>query len=156
MYESVNPCQDVSLQNSTLKYPQCSFKSVIHYMHTYQQVLCLLLAVTQDLSICVTAVNNWLSGLFSFLLLCNWPGWSNRKHSNIWLEEYKSQDLGWQSGPILNQILTNKSWWQLKSDDLVLLSTSKTGLQSNIDRLNAFCKSWAQILILVSQKYGIF
>ena len=30
----------------------------------------------------------------------------------------------------------------LYADDLVLLSTTEIGLQNNIDRVNAFCKSW--------------
>ena len=40
--------------------------------------------------------------------------------------------------------------------ELVLLSTSENGLQSNIDRVNTFCKSWGLAINLSKSKIMVF
>ena len=44
----------------------------------------------------------------------------------------------------------------LYADDLVLLSTTEIGLQNNIDRVNAFCKSWGLAINTDKSKIMVF
>ena len=44
----------------------------------------------------------------------------------------------------------------LYADDLVLMSTSEIGLQSNIDRVNTFCKLWGLSINVSKSKIMVF
>ena len=57
---------------------------------------------------------------------------------NIFINDI-GDDLLLDDAPILHD---SKISHLLYTDDLVLLSTFENGLQSNIDRVNTFCKIW--------------
>ena len=71
---------------------------------------------------------------------------------NIFINDI-GDDLLLDDAPILHD---SKISHLLYADDLVLLSTSENGLQSNIDRVNTFCKSWGLAINISKSKIMVF
>ena len=71
---------------------------------------------------------------------------------NIFINDI-GNDLLLDDAPILHD---SKISHLLYADDLVLLSTSENGLQSNIDTVNTFCKSWGLAINISKSKIMVF
>ena len=71
---------------------------------------------------------------------------------NIFINDI-GEDLLLDDAPILHD---SRLSHLLYADDLVLLSTSEIGLQSNIDRVNAFCKLWGLSINISKSKIMVF
>ena len=71
---------------------------------------------------------------------------------NIFINDI-GEDLLLDDVPILHD---SRISHLLYADDLVLLSTSESGLQSNIDRVHAFCKLWGLSINISKSKIMVF
>ena len=71
---------------------------------------------------------------------------------NIFINDI-GDDLLLDDAPMLHD---SKISHLLYADDLVLLSTTEIGLQNNIDRVNAFCKSWGLAINIDKSKIMVF
>ena len=69
---------------------------------------------------------------------------------NIFINDI-GEDVLLDDAPILHD---SRISHLLYADDLVLLSTSEIGLQSNIDRVNVFCKLWGLSINISKSKSG--